>query len=190
MSIFDFCTLPQNVVETLLQSYPPESQKKTNAVVQETAKNMALLGAELALSSVMMAGVAKLGTRAIASKVFQSSFNNLVQDYVDFYDMVKESPVETLKDFGKFLVDHYGGSLIPGGAETLFMSPLLMLLPGLGSNFFDPLQCGFTLGTFAVYPSDSGCEFPTPKLDITTEDVKDVAIEAAKVIIPGLGFIL
>jgi hypothetical protein len=148
----------------------------------------ALLGAELALSSVLMTGGAKLVTGALAPKIFQSSFDNLIQDYVDFYHMVKENPVETMTDFAKFLGHSFTGAFSSYGAEVLFMGPLMMAIPG--SGLFDTVRCSVTLGTFAVYPSDSGCDLPSPQLDITTEDLKDGAIEAVKVIVPGLGFIL
>jgi len=198
MTFPNFCTLPESVVETLLVPYPKIVQKKAEKALKETFKAVAKVGAEVALSSVLMLGAKGIAQAVQAPKALHPSFGGLIQDYVDFYHMLKENPKDTLIEFGKFLKDSFGNeasqiddkSLIDGFSLYLGISPLLPFsLLGPALYFSDSWMCSGALATFSVFPEAPACQDSLPSVDISKEDMKDFLIDAAEVAVPILGIL-
>jgi hypothetical protein len=190
---FDFCTLPQSVVETVLQTLPSQ-QKKVEEVAKKTAETIVELGINIATM-----GALKIATKAVAqssSQKLMGSFQDLAQDYADFFQMLKDNPTETLVEFGKFLKDSYLGDVSTIDENTVWKGMTLFLAPGLlplvplgpALYFNDDWRCAASLATFAVFP-DASCEPSVPSFDVSKEDVKDFLIDAATVAVPILGLL-
>jgi hypothetical protein len=198
MTFPNFCTLPESLVETLLVPYPRVLQKKAEKELKETFKAVAKVGVEVALSSAVMLGVKGIAQAVQAPKALHPSFEGLIQDYVDFYHMLKENPEDTLIEFGKFLKDSFeknvsqidDNSLIDGFSLYLGVSPLLPLgLLGPALYLSDSWMCNGVLDTFSVFPEAPGCQDSLPSVDISKEDVKDFLIDAAELAVPILGLL-
>jgi len=181
MSIFDFCTIPPSVVETLLVPYPTQ---KIAAAVRDVESEGAKLGSVVIQAALIGAGAGAVGRVGISAARFSGRFEDLAQDYVDFYNMARENPRETLTEFTKFL----GDSLLLAspfyGMQGVLFGPLMLMN---GADSFDAFRCGMSLATFAVYPGP--CDLPVPEVEVTQEDVKDLAVEAAKLAVPILGIL-